>query len=307
MKLTQLRCLLAIAETGSFSEAAFQLGMSQSSVSGSLSALESHLEVTLIERGRFGARLTDIGKEVLVHARAVINAAEGLEQQVALFKGKVQGQLAISTFRSMASQVIPPLMRHLRPMHPELQLHLLESTTCEPLSLLKPLQEGSADLAFIPDCQDLEFLSWVIMEDAYVALVPEGWCTTATFHPNTLQHMPLILSRCEHCARRILQYLDQHNIVPKEVLQVQDDFTMYSMVAQQIGWCLNPKLAVDFVPPGTHMLPLALPLTRTIRLAVRPGGLRLPAVRHFIQALKTLLPESSLPEMGSDLTPGKEG
>ncbi|GEM46949.1 LysR family transcriptional regulator [Deinococcus cellulosilyticus] len=296
MKLTQLRCLLAIAETGSFSEAALQLGMSQSSVSGSLSALEAHLECTLIERGRFGARLTGIGQEVVVHARAVLSAAEGLEQQVALYKGKVQGQLVICTFRSMASQVIPPLMRHLRPLHPELQLQLLESTTCEPISLLKPLEDGSADLAFIPDHDYLAFLSWVVMEDPYVALLPEGWGAGEVFHPQHLLQHPLILSRCEHCAGRILQYLDGHGLVPKEVLQVQDDFTMYSMVAQQLGWCLNPRLAIDFVPPGTRMLPLALPLGRTIRLAVRSGGLRLPAVRHFMQALKTLLPDSALPE-----------
>lgn len=45
------------------------------------------------------------------------------------------------------------------------------------------------------------------------------------------------------------------------------------------------------------MLPLEVPLQRTISLAVRQGGLKMPAVRQFIRLLKELLPESALPHL----------
>ncbi|MEO1619917.1 MAG: LysR family transcriptional regulator, partial [Cyanobacteria bacterium J06632_3] len=61
VKLSQLRSLSAVATTGSFSEAALQLNVSQSTVSHSIAALEDALGVALIHRGRQGASLTPVG------------------------------------------------------------------------------------------------------------------------------------------------------------------------------------------------------------------------------------------------------
>ncbi|GEM46733.1 transcriptional regulator [Deinococcus cellulosilyticus NBRC 106333 = KACC 11606] len=295
MKLSQLRALIAIADTGSFSEAALDLGMSQSSVSEALSALETHLQSSLVERGRFGARLTPLGQQVLIHARAALGAIEGIEQEVTLSRGSIQGTLRISTFRSIASQLIPKVMAQLKQHHPKLQLELLECMMCEKEDLLRPVFDGTADLAFLPQCESSEFMSWEIMEDPYMVLVPDAWVHRATIRPEDLVDQPLIVSKGGDCTNRIMAYLADHQLSPTEIIKVHDDFTMYNMVAQNLGICLSPRLAIDYVPRGATMLPLEVPLSRYISLAVRQGGLRTPAVRHFIMALKGLLPESKLP------------
>ncbi|WP_189006517.1 LysR family transcriptional regulator [Deinococcus roseus] len=301
MKLSQLRALIAIADSGSFSEAALELGMSQSSISEALSALETHLQSSLVERGRFGARLTPLGEQVVIHARSALAAIDSIEQEVSFSRGSIQGILKISTFRSIASQLIPPVMAQLKQQHPKLQLELLECIICEKEDLLRPIYDGTADLAFLPHCESSEFMSWEIMEDPYMVLVPDALVQGDRIHPADLLNQPLIVSKGGDCTNRIMQYLSDHQIAPTEVIKVHDDFTMYNMVAQNLGMCLSPRLAIDYVPRGATMLPLASPLHRYINLAVRQGGLRTPAVRHFIRELKNLLPDSKLPHL--DLVP----
>jgi hypothetical protein len=57
-KLSQIRALVAVAEFGSFGEAALQLGLTQPTVSHAIATLEDELGVILLARGRHGAQLT---------------------------------------------------------------------------------------------------------------------------------------------------------------------------------------------------------------------------------------------------------
>ncbi|GEM46061.1 LysR family transcriptional regulator [Deinococcus cellulosilyticus] len=303
MKLSQLRALLAVADTGSFSEAAMQLGLSQSSVSESITALEKHLNVSLLLRGRAGARLTSAGEQVVVHARTALRAISSIEEEVVLLQGKIEGTLNISTFRSIASHVVPRIMQRVRQDHPGLHIQLIESQICDVPHLLQPLDDGRADLAFVPQARTENHLSWKLLDDPYDALVPAGSIQREVVTLQDLTRQPLMVWKEGDCAERIAGYLKKHQLNPPEIIRVQDDFTMYNLVAQNLGMCLAPRLTLDYVPHGAEILPLQEPLNREICLAVRPGGLRIPAVRYFIQQLKKLLPASGLPDLDVQQTP----
>ena len=70
MQLHQLRALAAISDAKSFTTAARQLEMSQSSLSHPLPVWRE-LGLRLFERGRRGAQVTDVGRRVLMHVRRV--------------------------------------------------------------------------------------------------------------------------------------------------------------------------------------------------------------------------------------------
>lgn len=72
LKISQLRALVAVAQSGRFSEAALQLELSQSAISHATASLEEELGVVLIQRGRRGATLTPIGEQVLAEAEQVL-------------------------------------------------------------------------------------------------------------------------------------------------------------------------------------------------------------------------------------------
>lgn len=297
MKLSQLRALLAVAETGSFSEAALHLGVSQSSVSEAITSLEKHLKVSLFERGRQGARLTPVGEPIVLHARTALNAIGNIEQEASMLGGNIEGVLRISTFRSIASHLVPRIMQKVRQDHPGLQIVLQESMICDVPNLLRPLEEGQAELAFIPQANSETFLSWKLLEDPYSALVPKGSVPAGVVGPEELMRQPFLTWKEGDCAVRVAAYLERLQVSPPDIIRAQNDFTMYHMVAQNLGICLTPGLALDYIPEGTELLPLQVPLVRQVSVAVRPGALRIPAVRFFLQQVKMLLPDSELPDL----------
>ena len=83
MNLSQLEVLVAIVETGSLTEAAETVGLTQSAVSYSLKKLEAELSVTLLQRGRQGVTVTRIGEEVVPHARSIMGQVEIIRQKLA--------------------------------------------------------------------------------------------------------------------------------------------------------------------------------------------------------------------------------
>jgi DNA-binding transcriptional LysR family regulator len=86
---------VAVAEQETFSEAALYLDLSQSAVSHSISALEEHLGVMLVFRGRHGARLTPVGDRIVSHARTILHQAEAIALEADLARGLKGGQVRI--------------------------------------------------------------------------------------------------------------------------------------------------------------------------------------------------------------------
>ncbi|MGB0714167.1 MAG: LysR family transcriptional regulator [Gammaproteobacteria bacterium] len=70
-----LRYLLAVADTGHFGRAAERCEVSQSTLSGQLSRFEDHLGVTLIQRTRGRATLTEAGERVRPWAELILHAS----------------------------------------------------------------------------------------------------------------------------------------------------------------------------------------------------------------------------------------
>ncbi|MEO8623382.1 MAG: LysR family transcriptional regulator, partial [bacterium] len=68
----QLEALVAVADSGSFTQAARRLGLTQSAVSHAVTGLEQSLSVALIDRSAQGARLTNAGERVIQHARQIL-------------------------------------------------------------------------------------------------------------------------------------------------------------------------------------------------------------------------------------------
>lgn len=87
LKLSQLQVLIAVADWRSFSEAALQLQLSQSAFSYAITTLEEDLGVLLLSRGRYGAHLTPVGKQIVDHARQIAYLMADIAKQANLAKG----------------------------------------------------------------------------------------------------------------------------------------------------------------------------------------------------------------------------
>ena len=73
MTLTQLRYVIAIADTGSMNEAARELFIAQPSLSQAMRELEEEIGITIFNRSNRGVMITPEGEEFLGYARAVVD------------------------------------------------------------------------------------------------------------------------------------------------------------------------------------------------------------------------------------------
>src|SRR5256885_16445852 len=107
VELRQLRCLVAIADAGSFTDAAVDLGISQAAASRTLASLEAALGVRLLRRTTREVTLTAAGSRVLAHARRALAAAEDV------VRGAAAGppRLRIAYPRSALGRRTPPFQR----------------------------------------------------------------------------------------------------------------------------------------------------------------------------------------------------
>ena len=90
-------------ERNSFSDAARDLGYTQSAVSQMIKSLEAELGVTLLVRSRSGVTLTYEGRHLLPYIRDTVNAYRMLQSQAAGFSGLEQGTIRLGTFTSVSS------------------------------------------------------------------------------------------------------------------------------------------------------------------------------------------------------------
>ncbi len=299
MTLAQLRALLMVLETGSFSAAALELGGAQSAVSYAVAELERELGVKLLERGRFGARPTETGSRVAAHARQLLGLEAAIRQEAGAARGVLQGTLRIATFRSVASHVLPKAIAGLARRYPELQVRLLEADGDVP-ELERLLLEGRAEVAFLQAPYPKYALTWDIIRDPYIALLPKDHpLAQSTVSRADLLRSPLILyDNDDQCGLIVQRYLGDAPLpLRPATYNVREDSTIFSLVAQGLGVSVVPELAFRDLPDSVARAPLIEPLERTLGVAILPQSLKVPAVRVFLTTLREQFPGSALPEL----------
>jgi len=96
LTLDQLRTLVAVADTGSFSAAGRSLGRVQSAVSQTVQALEATLDITLFDRSEKTPALTDAGKALLPDARRLIAGADALRARAESIASDIEPELTLA-------------------------------------------------------------------------------------------------------------------------------------------------------------------------------------------------------------------
>ncbi|MGN0713338.1 MAG: LysR family transcriptional regulator [Anaerovoracaceae bacterium] len=94
-------------ETGTLSQAAEELGYSQSVLTRALNALEEQFGFRILRRDRNGVQLTAEGQLVLPHIRTVLYDQYRLEECVNEINGLRAGLIRIGTFNSVSAPPLP--------------------------------------------------------------------------------------------------------------------------------------------------------------------------------------------------------
>lgn len=119
--LVDLRVFCSVARLSSFNAAATELGISPAYASKRIADLERALGATLFRRTTRRVHITDEGALAYAWARRVLDAAEGLTQEVAGAKGSPSGSVRISTSMRLGRNHVSPVLSLLKREYPALE------------------------------------------------------------------------------------------------------------------------------------------------------------------------------------------
>ncbi|GGY00636.1 LysR family transcriptional regulator [Vogesella alkaliphila] len=150
LELRHLKTLLALAETGSVSQAAKRVFLTQSALSHQIKALEAHYGLSLFERKTQPLRLTPAGERLLLLAREVHAHIGAAERDLARLREGEAGELRIAVECHTCFDWLMPAMDSFRRHWPAVELDIVSGFHADPVGLLLT---GRADLAIVAEAE----------------------------------------------------------------------------------------------------------------------------------------------------------
>ncbi len=129
--LRQLEYIVAVAEHGTFSEAAIQSNVSQPSLSAQIKDVEEYLGTPLIERSRTGARMTPFGDMFVSRARIILRQVDALRTLSREISGTLAGRYTLGTLPTVGPYLLPQAAQRLHQSYPDLRLEIREERTTD--------------------------------------------------------------------------------------------------------------------------------------------------------------------------------
>ncbi|MFF1819993.1 LysR family transcriptional regulator [Kribbella sp. NPDC058245] len=163
VELRQLRCLVAVVDAGTFTDAGIELGISQAAVSRNVLSLEERLGVRLLHRTSRSVTPTSAGIRVLARARQLLTDVEELVREAT----SGHTRLRLGHAWSALGRHTAEFQRRWAAEHPGIELQLVRTNTAT-----GGLAEGLCDLAVVRAHLDLRRFAHITIaqEDRYAVL-----------------------------------------------------------------------------------------------------------------------------------------
>lgn len=178
--LISLRQTLAVAQYLSFRQAALALGVSQSSVSERIKALEADLGIMLFERNTRGVRLTEAGRRFVAEVEQAMHILDRAVKTASMHARGEQGVLRIGVYALVAGGFLDTLLERFRGRNERIALEITEGSA---LDAQVQVREDRLDVAFMAWTHDIPDLnSRVIWHDRLMAVMPASHPLAARAH-----------------------------------------------------------------------------------------------------------------------------
>jgi DNA-binding transcriptional LysR family regulator len=188
--LSAFRVFIRVAEAQSFSAVAREMGTTQPAVSRQVAALEEHLGARLIQRTTRSLALTEDGRDLLGHARRVLDSVEEAEAAVGRRHALPGGLVRLSTSSTFGRLYVAPRMPRLLERYPEMSIELRMSDTITDL-----VADGIDVAVRVTQVQDSSLVARKIGSSRRIAVASEA-CIAAygePKHPSDLNNLPCII------------------------------------------------------------------------------------------------------------------
>lgn len=278
---TQLRCFVAVAETGGFTSAAQRIHLTQSAVSQAIAGLEDALGAKLLTRTREGVVLTDMGEAALIEARALLAGAQRLAAVTRTSDKLAGATLRIGSVQSAAARLLPGWLKPFRALYPEAGITLHEGTDDEVTAwvLANAVDVGISGQAH-PDLDN-----HIVANDDFVLVLPANHrlAKNSSISLEALDGERAIFSGGGDDTQ-LAAALMAAGAKPQVLFLARDNSTIFGMVREGIGLTIMPDLTLPDDTTGLVVRRLTPTLRRDLHASTHKSGLS-PAGKAFMELL----------------------
>lgn len=291
MTLTELRYIVALAQTQHFGKAAKLCHVSQPTLSVAISKLEKSLKITLFERQSSGIRITELGQTIVQQAQRVLEEAEKIKALSSQSDNQLTQPLRIGAIYTIGPYLLPPLIPKLKKIAPQMPLIIQESYTHV---LREKLKQGDLDAIFVAlPFTEPGVVTKKLYEENFVTLLPKQHPLSQSerITPKQLSEHTVLLLGQGHCFRdQILDYCPQiaNNKAIQQTIEDSSLETLRAMVASGYGLTILPATAAQHKAYPNQLQTKAFkgtPPKRQVALAWRSSFPRTQAIDALIKAL----------------------
>lgn len=278
----QMRALVALARTGSFTLAAELLHVTQSALSGQIKELEQLLGVKAVERNTRRVQLSEVGRELYPLFDKMLQDLDGAMADIASRKALKKGIVRVAAPQMLSCTLLPEVIASYREAYPGVQVQLIDC----PVDNVSPrVSSGEVDVGIGPE-RDLlgDVDAQLLFEMPFMAVFPAGHRLAAqgSVRWSELNAHPLIALQGQFTERLLRE---MHSLSPYN--EVTFMTTALAMVAAGLGVtaCL-PYAATMVRRYGLEMRPLTEPeLMRKFFIYTKASRTPSPAAERFISFL----------------------
>ncbi len=302
MNIRDLRYAVAVAELGHFGRAAVACHVSQPALSGQIRKLEDTLGVVLFERSRRSVRVTPAGRQVLEHAREVLERVDRMRASARGWRDPLSGPLHLGLIPTVAPYLAPLLLPAVRRSLPKAELVLSEDLT---KGLERALFDGRLDAAVLATpVEDPRFANIDLYDEPFWVALP-GTHRLAARDEVALSEIGtdefLLLSE-GHCLRGQILSLCSRVLSHPPSIRAQHTslVTVLALVGAGEGVTLVPAMSIS----GPWVTDAGIALRReksaeagrSVRLVYRKSFPRCAVLEKLADIICAIVPDTVRPE-----------
>lgn len=283
----QLRAFVAVYHTGSISEAAHDLSLTQPAVTILLRELEGKLGIRLFDRSTRSIRRTDAAIRAIGYAQRALGEMEGLVTSMSELAGLHAGHVRVVATAAIAQFVLPPVMRRFLDGHPGISLQIDEVAPAEFVGAIENSQVdfgvGTLEAPVAGLHEDV-----LIRESLVAAALPSSKFPAGT--PITwkqLSALPLVTVRSGYGIRGLIE-ATAHEV--GVTLRIEHEVSLLStavaLAGNGLGVVVAPPSIVAHDPSLVVRRLIRPTIERVIGVQSKLGRSTSPAAEAFLQVLK---------------------
>lgn len=248
LETTHLNTLIAVANTGSYSKAAEELGITQSAVSQNLKRLEQRVGVPLFVKSSKSTGLTPEGEKLVELTRGFFHQTENFLDQIKHSQHEITGSLRVGTLMGIGKSWVAPKMLEFSKAYPALEIKVVMDF---PDDLVMQFEAQKLDALILTKESVPAFVDAIHLEDEKTTLIYPKSFIMKKIHDLTLKDLlalpiisfqdkdPLFLNWC----RVRFGHLPKLNIKPRLVI---NSFShILKAVSEGLGIAVIPTHVID--------------------------------------------------------------